>query len=273
MAIATGLSGRAPLAQRLNLRRYRDLVKVLAERSLKVRYRGSTLGVYWSLLNPLFMTCVYTAVFGSAFSSYYEHSIVQYVLACFVGLVALNFFSQTTSQALSSIVGNGGLLNKLEMPPSVFPISLVTANLFQFMVGAFPLLVIVTLVRTHDAMNAVLLLIPTFSLLLLVTGFSLLTSALYVFFRDLPYMYELVVFVLWLTSPIFYPLSLVPVTVRPYLALNPLAQIIDSFRAIAFVPGISNLHALLYGFSGGVIALVVGAVAFLLLRSNFLDLL
>jgi ABC-type polysaccharide/polyol phosphate export permease len=258
MAIATGLSGRTPLAQRLNLRRYRDLVKVLAERSLKVRYRGSALGVYWSLLNPLFMTGVYTTVFGSAFSSYYGHSLVNYILACFVGLIALNFFSQTTTQALSSIVGNGGLLNKLEMPPSVFPISLVAANLFQFTVGALPLLVIVTALRTHSILNVVLLLVPTFSLL---------------FFRDLPYMYELVVFVLWLTSPIFYPLSFVPITVRPYLAFNPLAEIIDSFRAIAFVPGLSNLHTLAYGMTGGIIALVIGAGVFLMLRSNFLDLL
>jgi lipopolysaccharide transport system permease protein len=77
MAVATGLAGRTPLAQRLNLRRYRDLVKVLAERSLKVRYRGSSLGVYWSLLNPLFMTGVYTTIFGSAFSAYYDHSLVN----------------------------------------------------------------------------------------------------------------------------------------------------------------------------------------------------
>jgi ABC-type polysaccharide/polyol phosphate export permease len=165
------------------------------------------------------------------------------------------------------------LLNKLEMPPSVFPISLVAANLFQFMVGALPLLIIVTVLRTHSVLNVVLLLVPTFSLLLLATGFSLLTSALYVFFRDLPYMYELVVFVFWLTSPIFYPVSFVPITVRPYLAFNPLAEIIDSFRAIAFVPGLSNLHTLAYGLTGGFVALVVGAGAFLMLRSNFLDLL
>ena len=167
MAVATGIAGRGTLAERLNLGRYRDLVKVLAERSLKVRYRGSVLGVYWSLLNPLFMTAVYTAIFGSAFSAYYDHSLANYILACFVGLIALNFFSQTTSQALASIVGNGGLLNKLEMPPSVFPISVVAANLFQFLVGAMPLLILVTFVRTHSIVNVVMLIVPTFALVLL----------------------------------------------------------------------------------------------------------
>jgi ABC-type polysaccharide/polyol phosphate export permease len=273
MAVATALPGRTPLAQRLNLRRYRDLVKVMAERSLKVRYRGSAFGVYWSLLNPFFMTTIYTTIFGASFSAYYDHSVLHYILACFVGLIALNFFSQASQQALSSIVGNGGLLNKLAIPPSVFPISVVAANLFQFAVGALPLLAIVTLYRTHSVLNVVLLIIPTISLLLLATGFSLLTSTLYVFFRDLPYLYELVVSVLWLTSPIFYPKELVPLTIRPYLALNPLAEIIDSFRTIAFVPGVANLHTMLYGMTGGLVALIIGAVSFLLLRSSFLDLL
>ena len=272
MAVSTGLSGRTPLAQRLNLPRYRDLIHVLAERSLKVRYRGSALGVYWSLLNPLFLTGLYTAIFGTAFASYYENSLPNYVLACFLGLVALNFFSQTTNQALASIVGNGGLLNKLHMPPSVFPISIVAANLFQFCIGAMPLLIIVTLFRTHSIVNVAFLIVPTIALLIFATGFSLLTSAVFVFFRDLPYIYELFISVIWLTSPIFYPQTMIPVTVRPFLALNPLAEIIDSFRSIAFQTGMPNLHTLLYGMIGGCAAFVLGATVFYVLRNQFLDL-
>ncbi len=273
MATIAGAPAPAPLLERLNLGRYRDLVKVQAQRSLKVRYRGSSLGVYWSLLNPLFMTSAYTLIFGSAFAAYYNHSLINYILACFVGLVVLNFFSQTTSQALTGIVSNGALLNKLEMPPSVFPVSTIVANLYQFGVGTFPLLALVTIFQTHSVINVVALLVPMVSLVLLTTGFSLLVSALFVFFRDLPYLYELVVFVLWLTSPIFYPASFVPIAVRPYLALNPLAQVIESFRVIAFSPHITGLHTLLYGFLGGLVALVVGAVAFVSLRRNFMDLL
>jgi lipopolysaccharide transport system permease protein len=89
----------------------------------------------------------------------------------------------------------------------------------------------------------------------------------------LPYLYELVVFVFWLTSPIFYPASFVPSSVRPYLAINPLAQVIEGFRNVAFVPGITSLHTLLFGFVGGLIALVVGSLAFVSLRASFMDLL
>lgn len=271
VSIAPGL--REPVLARLNIRRYVDLVKVLAERTLKVRYRGSILGILWSLLNPLFMTTMYTVIFGTALLKYYNNSIVNYVLACFVGLVALNFFSQTSSQALPSIVGNGGLLNKLEMPPSVFPMSTVAAGFFQFVVAPFPLLVLVTIYSTHSLVNVVALIFPTIALVLMTVGFSLLTSSLFVFFRDLPYMYELVVFVLWLTSPIFYPRAFVPAWVQPYLALNPLAEIIDSYRSIAFGPGIGSLHTLGYALIGGVISFGVGVAAFLMLRRNFIDLL
>lgn len=76
----------------LQVRRYYELLHVLVMRNLKVRYRGSLLGVYWSLLNPLIMTGLYSAIFGSAFASYYGNSILNYMLAAFTGLVVINFF-------------------------------------------------------------------------------------------------------------------------------------------------------------------------------------
>ena len=126
-------------------RHYLELLHVLVSRTLKVRYRGSFLGIYWSLLNPLIMTGLYTAIFGATFAKYYGGSILNYVLAALTGLIVINFFSASTSQALSSVVGNGALLNKIRLPVSVFPISMITANIFQFVMGTFPLLAIVAL--------------------------------------------------------------------------------------------------------------------------------
>ncbi|MFM7370584.1 MAG: ABC transporter permease, partial [Sphaerospermopsis kisseleviana] len=101
---------------KLQVQRYWELLQVLVSRTLKVRYRGSFLGVYWSLLNPLIMTGLYTAIFGVTFASYYGNSIINYVLAAFTGLVVINFFSASTSQALVSVVNNGALLNKIQLP-------------------------------------------------------------------------------------------------------------------------------------------------------------
>jgi lipopolysaccharide transport system permease protein len=217
----------------LKVRRYLELLQVLVTRNLKVRYRGSFLGIYWSLLNPLIMTGLYTAIFGATFASYYGNSILNYILAAFTGLVVINFFSASTSQALSSVVGNGALLNKIRLPVSIFPVSMIVSNVFQFTMGAFPLLAVITLINSKSLVNVLALLLPFLSLVLVCTGIGFLVSSLYVFFRDLPYFYELIVFMLGIGTPIFYPATIVPNAIKPFLEVNPLSPIIESIRQIA----------------------------------------
>jgi len=257
----------------LQARRYWELLHVLVERNLKTRYRGSFLGVYWSLMNPVLMTGLYAAIFGSAFASYYGNSIINYMLAAFTGLAVMNFFSATTSQALVSVVVNGALLNKIRLPVSIFPVSMVAANLFQFAVGVFPLLAIVALVTSKSLLNVVALLFPLLALALVCTGIGFLVSALYVFFRDLPYFYELVVFVLWISSPIFYPAAIVPVRVKPFLALNPLSPIIESTRQIVLSGELPNLSLIWGALLSGIVLLAIGWVCFKMWKSQFMDLL
>ncbi len=253
--------------------RYWELLYVLVERNLKVRYRGSLLGVYWSLLNPLIMTGLYTAIFGAAFASYYNHSIINYVLAAFTGLVVINFFSSSTSQALSSIVLNGALLNKIQLPVSIFPVSMVGANVFQFTVGALPLLMIVTFVTSKSILNVLVLLLPLLALTLVSIGIGFIVSALYVFFRDFSYFYELVVFVLWFSSPIFYPAAIVPDQVKPFLGLNPLSAIIESIRQISLSGDLPNFKLVGIALLSGVIILSLGAFFFQSCKSQFMDML
>ncbi|AFY48354.1 ABC-type polysaccharide/polyol phosphate export systems, permease component [Nostoc sp. PCC 7524] len=257
----------------VQMRRYWELLHVLVTRNLKVRYRGSLLGVYWSLLNPLIMTALYSAIFGTTFASYYGNSILNYVLAAFTGLVVINFFSASTSQALSSVVGNGALLNKIRLPVSVFPVSMVVANIFQFAVGAFPLLAAIALINSKSFVNVLALLFPFLSLVLVCTGVGFLVSALYVFFRDLPYFYELVVFVLWISSPVFYPAAIVPLQVQKFLFLNPLSPIIESLRQITLSGNLPDLTLIWGGLLSGIIILSLGWVSFHMWRHQFMDLL
>jgi lipopolysaccharide transport system permease protein len=257
----------------LQVRRYWELLHVLVSRNLKVRYRGSFLGVYWSLLNPLIMTGLYAAIFGKAFVSYYENSIFNYASAAFTGLVVINFFSGSTSQALSSVVGNGSLLNKISLPVSIFPVSMIAANIFQFVVGALPLLAIITFINSRNLVNVLALLLPFIALVLVCTGVGFLVSALYVFFRDLPYFYELVVFVLWLSSPVFYPSAIVSPQVKPFLALNPLSPIIESLRQITLSGAPPNLGLIWGALLSGIIILSLGWTCFHLWRHQFMDLL
>ncbi|ADB95629.1 ABC transporter permease [Candidatus Atelocyanobacterium thalassae] len=254
-------------------KRYLELVQILVERNLKGRYRGSFLGVYWSLLNPLIMTGLYAAIFGTAFSEYYQDSTLRYVLAAFTGLIVINFFSSSTSQALTSVVGNGALLNKVRLPVTVFPVSMIVANIFQFIVGSLPLLAIVTLIMSRNPINVLALLLPLIALGLVCTGIGFLVSALYVFFRDLPYFYELVCFVLWISSPVFYPAEIVPSAVKPFLFFNPLIPIIESIRQISLSGSLPDMILVLHSFLNGIILLMLGWIYFRSWQKNFMDLL
>ena len=269
----SGVAALLPPITNINLHRYVELVTTIAERNVKSRYRGSILGVFWSLSNPLVMTGVYTLIFGAAFKSYYGNSTLNYVLAVFMGLVVVTFFSQASGQALMSVVSNGSLVNKIKIPLSVFPVSIVVANLFQFLVGVLPVIVMVTVFASHKPERIVLLVAPAISLLLVTLAASLVVSALFVYFRDLPYIYELVVFIIWMTSPIFYPEEIVPANLRLWVHINPIAAITNDFRQIAFGIEAPRLEMLGLTVLASLIALVVGAVVFWALQRWAMDLL
>lgn len=256
-----------------DLRWYRELFIVLIRRNLKRRYRGSFLGIYWSLFNPLAMTGLYTAIFGAAFAQYYDNSNLNYTLAAFTGLAVFNFFSSSTASALTSVVENGSMVNKIRLPLFIFPLATIGASIFQFLMGVFPLLILVTLIISHSLLSAIALLFPTIALVLVCTGVGLLMSALYVFFRDLPYFYELVTFGLWIGSPIFYPPEIVPETVRQFLVVNPLLPIVESIRQIVLSGNSPDLSLIIHSLASGLIVFAIGAVVFDRWHTQFMDLL
>ncbi|MEY3402269.1 MAG: hypothetical protein RLZZ86_1884 [Cyanobacteriota bacterium] len=114
---------------------------------------------------------------------------------------------------------------------------------------------------------------PFIALILVSTGVGFLVSALYVFFRDLPYFYELVVFVIWISSPIFYPAAIVPKQVKPFLSLNPLSPIIESLRQITLSGASPDLGLIWGALLSGIIILALGWTCFHLWRHQFMDLL
>ncbi|EAW46452.1 ABC transporter permease [Nodularia spumigena] len=256
----------------LLLRRYWELLNVLVSRNLKVRYRGSFFGVYWSLLNPLLMTGLYSAILAQRLHpiTTIQSSTIYWQLYRTGGD---QFFSASTSQALSSIVNNGSLLNKISLPSSVFPVSIITSNVFQFSVGVLPVLAVITFIYSQSLVNVLALFFPFLALVLVSTGVGFLVSGLYVFFRDLPYFYELVVFVIWLSSPIFYPAAIVPPHIKQFLVLNPLSPIIESLRQITLSGTSADLGLIWGALLSGMIILSLGWACFHLWRDQFMDLL
>jgi ABC-type polysaccharide/polyol phosphate export permease len=259
------------------IKRYWELVSVLAGREIKVRYRGSFLGVYWSLLNPVIMTGLYAIIFGSGFKKqYYHDSLWEYALAAFTGLTVIQFYNSSTAQSLVSIVGNNSLLNKVKLPISIFPVSIIIANTFQLLIGMLPLLMIVTVFLSphlSTLINVISIPIPLLGLVLISAGVSFLTSSLYVFFRDLPFLYELLQFMILMSSPTFYPAEFVPAKIRQYLDLNPLYPVIESLRQVVLSGDLPDVTLMLRSLLSGIIILAIGWICFNWLRPKFMDLL
>ena len=255
-----------------DIRRILELIRITAVRTLKVRYRGTALGVLWSFANPLLMTAVYTAIFGTAFSRYYDGSVVRYVLSAFIGLVVVTFFLNSTSEALGSVVANGTLLNKISVPPLIFPVSAVVANVFQQAVTTFPIVLVMSIIVTRDPVRVALVPVVLAAVVLLIAGFSLALSALFVFFRDLPHLWSIVGFILWLTSPMFYPIAVVPESLRAYYALNPIGQTITALREVSIQRGPLHLGSIEVAIVAGIVSAALGTAIFRVMRRDFMDL-
>ena len=254
-------------------RHFFDVVGVLFGRALKTRYRGSVLGILWSALQPLGMTIVYAAVFGHTFASYYGGSLITYGAAVYIGLTLAGFFIGGTTQALPSLIVNAGLLNKIRIPYEAFPLSILAAYGFQQVVGSLPLIAVVSLLVNHNPLHLIVLLVPLASLALFSIGVGLFVSASCVYFRDVPYLYELATFFLWVTSPVFYPAEIVPHTVLRIIAWNPLFSIITSARTLVLTSSYPSAASLGISVAGSVVILIAGALAFRTMRPQFMDLL
>jgi len=248
---------------------YRELVRNLVIRDLKVRYKNSLLGIAWSWLNPLLMMVVYTILFTVLLRN---SDIPRYPVFLLSGLLAWNFFSDTVMQATGSIVGNAHLLKKVYFPPDVLPISLLLANLVNFLI-ALPLFFGLALLFGIRPTWAALLLPVTLLIQVVFTlGVSFLLATLNVFFRDTQVILGVIMLAWFFLTPVFYTIKFVPehitvlgVTVNAQLwlrRLNPMASIIASYRDLLYWGVPTGLDFLLRTAATALVSLVTGYAVF-----------
>jgi ABC-type polysaccharide/polyol phosphate export permease len=251
--------------------RLADVVGVLFAQSVKLRYRGSALGIVWSALSPLAMAVVYASIFGQTFARYYGGSVLLYGAAVYIGLTLIGFFIASTTECSSVLVQNGGLLNKVRIPFEAFPLAAVASHAFQLLAGSVPLMVVLSIGMNHDIVHALLLIVPLASLVMLAAGVGIFISGVGVFFRDTPHLYELATFFLWVTSPVFYPAAIVPHRLQHFLVYNPLYPVLTTARDLVLTPELPPLWLFALAPAEGALALVLGVAAFRAMRSRFMD--
>lgn len=251
----------------MHLFEYSELIKNLVASDLKVKYQSSVLGFAWSMLNPLLMMLVLYAVFNNIFRFEQEH----FALYLLIGIIAWRFLANGTMTAMSSIVGNTSLVTKIFIPREVLTFSVVMSafisSILEFMV-LVPLLIIF-----GASLSITMLLFPVIHVLYfgLVYGISLILASLYVYYRDLNQIWDIVLQIGFYASPIIYPLSLVPDEYLFYYTLNPITRLMVMYRDVLLYDIVPTLPDISIVVGSGLILLVIGTIVFRKLSPRFAE--
>jgi ABC-2 type transport system permease protein len=207
-----------------------NLVRELSITSFKLKYTGSALGYIWSLVKPLMLFGIMYLVFSLLLKV--GKGDIDFPVQLLIAIVAWTFFTEATSTAMNAVAGNGDLIRKAYFPRWILVVASTTSALLTFAINT-SLVLVVTLVLGHLDLTLRSLLAPLYylELIVLVLGLSLLLSSLFVFFRDLGHIWEILSLVLFYGSGVVFPIMLIKSTTLLDLAgLNPVAQIIQDLR-------------------------------------------
>ncbi|KQR63306.1 ABC transporter permease [Acidovorax sp. Leaf160] len=260
----------------LSMWRNRDLIAASAKREILGRYRGSAMGIMWSLFNPVFMLVIYTFVFSVIFKARWTaggESKTEFALVLFVGLIIFNIFSECVSRAPTFILSNVNYVKKVVFPLEILPFVGLLAALFHgvISIGVWLAAYIIFFGIPHATFFYLPLIL--FPLALFVVGLSWLLSSLGVYLRDVGQFVGIIIAVLMFMSPIFYPITSLPENYRHLLYLNPLTGVIEQARAILYF-GNNPDFKLLAGYWGASFALAwIGFAWFQKTRKGFSDVL
>jgi lipopolysaccharide transport system permease protein len=245
---------------------YRELLKNLTLTEIKNRYQNTTLGFFWSILSPFLLAFVLYFVFNKVFKS-----DENYAANLVLGIMVWRFFAVGTTMSLSSILSKANLVTKVFIPRYLLVLSTLLANLFTSileLIVMLPILLVMT-----GRLPATAALFPLISVLYfwLVYGIALMLAAFYVYFRDLAHLWDFVVNVLFFSSPIIYPLTVVPYELVPFYMINPMTQIIVVYRNVmvaGVLPSLTSI-GIIIGF--GTLFFIVGSFAFQRLQRRFAE--
>lgn len=210
--------------------RQRELLSALVLKELKVKYKRSVLGVFWSLLTPIALTGIYLFVFVYV----YKVPKPDFVLLLLSGLLPWNYFNISSIAATLSLVDSGPLIRKVYFPRHLLPISIVFSNLFNLLVGLVVLVVFLAFAGRPVWGQLHWLLFAVFLETFLLMGLALFLSISNVYFRDIQQLISILILTLFFATPVVYELSDVPQVFRNILLINPMTPVMEIYRSALF---------------------------------------
>lgn len=244
------------------MQKYRFLIKQLVNRDFKAKYKRSVLGVFWSFLNPLLNMLVQYVVFSNMF----KFDIPNFPVYLLCGNVVFSYFSESCGMALTSIIGNAGLITKVYVPKYIYPLTRIMSSMVNLLISLIPLFAVALISGLTPTKAYLLLPVPLLCLALFCLGLGMLLSAAMVFFRDIQFLWGVLTTIWMYLTPIFYPVSALPEGVQAVVKMNPLYFYVTFVRT-CIIDGVSP-EPVLYAQCAAVGLVMLGIGAFVFKRSQ-----
>jgi lipopolysaccharide transport system permease protein len=252
----------------------RYLIRQMAKREVVGRYRGSMLGLLWSLFNPVFMLTIYTFVFSVVFQAKWgaaSDSKSEFAIILFAGLIVFNLFSETISRSPSLILSNVNYVKKVVFPLEILPVVSIVSSTFHTLVSFGVLLIFKLFLNGHLEATIVLLPLILLPILILTLGLSWFLAAIGVYLRDVSQTIGLIMSVLLFVSPIFFPIDALPAKYQIVVLLNPLTFIIEQSREVLVFGRLPNWGGLAVYCAVSIAIALLGLAWFQKARKGFAD--
>lgn len=211
------------------LYRYKDLLYFLTIRGFKAKYAQSILGIGWAIIQPLFLTLIFTVVFGRI--AKVSSDGIPYLLFSLTGIVPWTFFSGVLTEASGSLIANSNMISKVYFPRVIVPLSSALSKLVDFVITLIVLIVFLFLYQVMPGVNIIYLPFLFILLFSISIASGTLFAAMSVKFRDIKHLIPFAAQILLYATPVAYPSSVIPEKYKLLYALNPMVGVVDGFRS------------------------------------------
>jgi len=253
-----------------SLRNNRDLIWIFTKREIEGKYKGSSLGILWSVINPIVMLCVYTIVFSKIFKAKWGvidndgiDDPVAFALNLFAGLIVFNIFAECAAKSTLLIRSNPNYVKKIVFPLEVLGLATTGCALFHGTVNLMILISVKFVLEGSIAPALIYLPILWGSYIITISGMVWILSILGVLIKDVNQIVNSVISVMMFMSPVFYPTEMVPIEMRWVANLNPLAYIINETRGIVIDGTIPSIDKLIVF---AILSILIGEICLRLLK-------
>jgi ABC-type polysaccharide/polyol phosphate export permease len=246
---------------------YRELLKTNVKKEIRGKYKGSFLGVIWSFMNPLLMVLVYAFVFPYIMRIQ-EHN---YLIFLITAIIPWNFFTTVISQGTTTVLVNANIIKKVYFPREILPISVVTSGLINFLISC--IIIFIFLIFSGVGFSYYILLLPFIIIIQYILSLAIVFAlcAIDVYVRDVEYIMNFIIMMLFYATPVLYSFSLIPEKVRFIFNLNPMAHIITSYRDILYYHQLPNMFNIVIVGVASILLLFIGYGIFKKLEKGFAE--